>query len=255
MFKFEYPWAQGRQAFNAWQSMIPTMSSDLTMGSALLNNGQGTSNPAAMGVQLFGVFHGPAAELTALLQPVIAEAGPPANSTLQDMTFMEQALYFGNCSSVEECENATPLDFYAKSSYAQAAYSPSAIETLFTAVEQWPGTQRNCMVESFAYGGYVNGVPSRATAFPHRDQLFCSQSVAYFGPTEPPASRQAAVTWLDDLFADMAPQTSGGAFVNYIDAQQPDWARAYYGDNLPRLKRVRRKYDPDGFFAFPQAIP
>ena len=253
-FKFEYPWSRGRQAFAAWQSMIPTLPAGLTMGSALLNNGSGTSNPAAMGVQVFGVFHGPASELEAILKPLTAQAGEPAIRTLKDMTFMEQVLYFGNCDSLDACKAPMQLDFYAKSCFVQRPYDAAAIETLFRAVEQWPGTQRNCMIESFSYGGEVNAVPSAATAFPHRKQLFCSQQVAYFGPSESTASKAAAVTWLNNLHAQMAPSGSGGAFVNYIDADQSDWQRAYYGGNWQRLRQVRRRYDPQGLFAFPQAV-
>jgi FAD/FMN-containing dehydrogenase len=35
----------------------------------------------------------------------------------------------------------------------------------------------------------------------------------------------------------------------------PDWARAYYGDNLPRLQSIAKAYDPNQVFTFPQAIP
>jgi FAD/FMN-containing dehydrogenase len=46
----------------------------------------------------------------------------------------------------------------------------------------------------------------------------------------------------------------GGAYVNYIDASMPNWAQAYYGDNLIRLRQVAQRYDPDRLFTFPQAI-
>lgn len=254
-FKFEYPWTQGRQAFSAWQGMIPSTPDGLTMGSALLNNGVGTSNPGAMGVQVFGVYHGPADELQGILEPLTRLAGPPAASTLKDMSFMEQVLFFGNCESLEQCKTRMHLDFYAKSAYVKQPYGPAAVEQLFAAVEQWPGTQRNCMIESFSYGGAVNSVPSNATAFPHRDQLFCSQQAAYFGPSELAASKAAAVDWLNGLHQTLAPYGSGGAFINYIDADQQGWQQAYYGSNLAKLKKVRRRYDPDGLFRFPQSIP
>ncbi|WP_436848186.1 BBE domain-containing protein [Streptomyces collinus] len=33
-----------------------------------------------------------------------------------------------------------------------------------------------------------------------------------------------------------------------------NWREAYYGSNYPRLVKVKRKYDPTGFFHYPQAI-
>lgn len=42
--------------------------------------------------------------------------------------------------------------------------------------------------------------------------------------------------------------------MNYIDPRLPDWAAAYYGDNLPRLRQIATTYDPDGVFGFAQAV-
>ena len=142
-----------------------------------------------------------------------------------------------------------------KSSYTAVPYSTSAINTLFTAVENWPGTSRNCLIESFSYGGAVNAVPSAATAFPHRDQLFCTQNAVFLSPADSAATRQRAVDWVTGLAAQMAPFTSGGAFINYIDGSQANWQQAYYGANLARLRSIKRTYDPGNVFSFPQAIP
>ncbi|MFJ8961689.1 FAD-binding protein [Lentzea sp. NPDC102401] len=38
------------------------------------------------------------------------------------------------------------------------------------------------------------------------------------------------------------------------DPQMPDWANAYYGSSLTRLREVARKYDPDRVFSFAQGL-
>ena len=43
-----------------------------------------------------------------------------------------------------------------------------------------------------------------------------------------------------------APNT--GAYVNECDYFQPDWQRAFWGPNYPRLARIKRRYDPAGLF-------
>src|SRR5215472_7688451 len=43
-----------------------------------------------------------------------------------------------------------------------------------------------------------------------------------------------------------APET--GAYVNECDYFQPDWQKAFWGANYPRLLQIKRRYDPDGIF-------
>ena len=52
--------------------------------------------------------------------------------------------------------------------------------------------------------------------------------------------------------AAMVPHWGRGAYVNYADASLPDAGSAYFGDNAPRLARVRQKYDPMRVFSQPQ---
>ena len=52
----------------------------------------------------------------------------------------------------------------------------------------------------------------------------------------------------------MAPWSSGGAYVNYLDTYIEDWQQAYYGDNYNKLAQVKRKYDQDGVFTIQQGI-
>jgi len=39
-----------------------------------------------------------------------------------------------------------------------------------------------------------------------------------------------------------------GAYVNECDYFQPDWQKAFWGPNYPRLAEIKRRYDPDGLF-------
>ena len=48
---------------------------------------------------------------------------------------------------------------------------------------------------------------------------------------------------------------SGGAYVNYCDLDLPDYATAYWGANLPRLRQIKTAFDPGNVFKHAQSVP
>lgn len=60
---------------------------------------------------------------------------------------------------------------------------------------------------------------------------------------------------IQDLYGSMRPYFPGFSYVNYTDLDLPNWAEAYYKENLARLSQVKEKYDPENLFRFAQSIP
>jgi FAD/FMN-containing dehydrogenase len=46
--------------------------------------------------------------------------------------------------------------------------------------------------------------------------------------------------------SSLAPES--GAYFNECDTHQPDWQRAFWGDNYDRLLKIKRRIDPDDVF-------
>jgi FAD/FMN-containing dehydrogenase len=95
-----------------------------------------------------------------------------------------------------------------------------------------------------AMGGAYNRVAEDATAFAHRSERFLVEHVAE-GPGD---------AWVDASWATAHVDGSGRVYPNFPDLALEDPAAAYHGGNLARLMAVKRAYDPQRVFDFPQAI-
>ncbi|TCO44555.1 FAD/FMN-containing dehydrogenase [Kribbella antiqua] len=91
-------------------------------------------------------------------------------------------------------------------------------------------------------GGAYNRVPATATAFAHRDTAFLLELVG---------TDRAK---LAQVFSPLEPYGTGRVYTNFPDPTLDDALTAYHGENLGRLREVKRAYDPEGFFTFPQSL-
>jgi FAD/FMN-containing dehydrogenase len=60
------------------------------------------------------------------------------------------------------------------------------------------------------------------------------------------AAQRARVDEAMKALRAVAPDT--GTYLNECDYFQPDWQRAFWGPNYPRLLAIKRRYDPEGIF-------
>ncbi|MCX5192667.1 FAD-binding oxidoreductase [Streptomyces sp. NBC_00249] len=151
-------------------------------------------------------------------------------------------------------------DSYAARSdfWGGAGLPDAAVEVVLDAVRRYPGAVprggRGVVQLDGVCGGAVNRVPATATAFAHRDSAFLAQYLVYWPESAPDSEVARHQGWLDGLWRDLRPWAGGSAYQNYADPKLTGWREAYYGPNLPRLEEVRRAYDPDRLFRFPQAV-
>lgn len=102
-----------------------------------------------------------------------------------------------------------------------------------------------------ALGGAVNRVSPTATAFVHRRSRMLAQYLASWRTGTTGSTAQA---WLTSAHDAMRPHASGAAYQNYSDPALRNWRKAYYGDAATRLTKLKKQYDPQGFFTYPQAL-
>ncbi len=233
VYSVAWPFAALRAVFAAWQAWADPRALDRRL-TPILVLGPG-------GITALGQFVGPQAELERLIAPLLA-AAPPTSVRVVHETYIEAVHRFVGDWAVEP----TLSRFKNTSAYQLAPFPDAALGTLADWLGRAPSP--NTVVQFNLHGGaeadFAGG------AYPWRGARCSLQYQAYW---ENPADGPAAVGWVNGLRRAMLPWTRG-AYVNYIDADIADWPEAYYAGSLPRLLRVKRRYDPDDVFAFPQGL-
>lgn len=107
-------------------------------------------------------------------------------------------------------------------------------------------------LEFIPWGGAIGRPGPTDTAFVHRQPRFLLEhTVQAYGPMD---LKRASHDWASRSKAIVHPYANGHVYQNYPDPDLTDWADAYYGDNLARLRRIKASYDPDNLFDFEQSI-
>ncbi len=66
--------------------------------------------------------------------------------------------------------------------------------------------------------------------------------------------REDSMRWVQNFFAALQPHSSGAVYVNDLENEGDERARAAYGEHYARLAAIKRKYDPANFFRLNQNI-
>jgi len=258
LFTLDWPWAAAEEVLGAWQGWVPTLPHALWSNCQLLASG-----PDLL-VRVGGVYAGTTDALDGLLGPLLASSGgSPSSRFVGPESYLRAMFIEAGCEDLTASQCHLPTQT-ADGSLSRSAYSAkstfivdplpagglaAAADAIASSQQIAPGLGAAFLFDS--YGGAIGNLAPAATAFVHRNALAGVQMTATWGSGTEPAD---AASWLGSAARDLAPYTTG-AYQNYIDPTLADWARAYYGDNLPRLVRVKSSVDPDDFFHFAQSIP
>ena len=225
----------------AWQQWLGDLPSSITCTLHLLKERGGLIK-----VHLAGLSVQSETRLNVELKRLQTLAGPAADFNTRTMTFDRAARIFdGN----EPAHNSVLMK--GKSDYVTEPMSDQGIQTLLDGLLSAPG---EIAVLCDSYGGAINKPASDATAFAHRGNT--KYSIQYFMQWDSPQASDANIAMMRTLYASMRPFVSGGAYVNYCDLDLGDaYAKAYWGDNLARLMRIKAAVDPNNIFKHAQSVP
>jgi FAD/FMN-containing dehydrogenase len=257
-FFLQWPLDQAPAVLAAWQQWIAGAPNELWSTCKLLVDPGSSAN-----ITVSGTWIG-AGSVQSQLSGLLQQAPAPATQSTSSAAYGDSMLGFAGCSGEDAtaciADALTPdkrQPFAATSAILQQPLPAAGIQAIVAAVQA--GASVPGMIEggvSFdSAGGAIAAVAPDATAVPWRTALATVQYTATWAYADASADPSPYDAFVQGERAALAPWLGSGAYANYADPSLANFAQDYWGANLPRLQQVRKTYDPNGVFDYPQAVP
>ncbi|KAH7165424.1 hypothetical protein EDB81DRAFT_639478 [Dactylonectria macrodidyma] len=232
---------------------------EIAMGAPKELNMQMYMAPAGQTIQ--GVFYGDRIGLDAALRPLLDDIGAQI-SKASTMGWIEGLEYFADDQALDQTFPYDHSTFY-KTSLMTHSLTRSQIKSLMSALFSNidnASDRHSWYVLIDLHGGansVVAGPAADSTAYAHRDKLLLYQfsDRGVDGVPYPEQGFALLEGFRESVTASME-DGRWGMYANYLDTQLDSETaqRLYWGENLPRLRRIKAALDPGDVFWFPQGV-
>lgn len=238
-FQFRYPDAdQTKQAkfIGAWQKWLKDLDQRISAQASVYHSPE--DNFAISGR---GLFYGAEADAQRLLEPLISLGG--CRLTLEALPFHEAISKIGEIYPDSE-RFKSPSRFVVKPLKAQEIYEAVGL------IRDVPLGSVYSSINLYSLGGKVSEICPDETAFFYRDAGYIILIQSVWEESQYALDNKR---WVNRRFKYLKSITQG-SYVNFPYGSLLDYLEAYYGGNANRLRAVKKTYDPENVFRFPQSI-
>lgn len=192
-------------------------------------------------IHCVGLFYGKEEEASAIIAPLTGLGG--CNVELEYITFLQ---------AITQIEGAYPCSEKFKSTGRFVVRPLDASEVFKTVglIRDIPDGSVLNGLTLYALGGKVAETSRHDTAFFYRDAQYI---IGLQSVWEEEEFAQRNIEWVRRKFHYLRSVTEG-SYVNFPYGGLVDPIEAYFGENAPRLRAAKAKYDPLHVFQFPQSI-
>lgn len=251
----KWPYERVVDVVAAWQHLAPFAAREVNIELSLYASDFPDDEPM---VALFGVVVGPPADAHTMLAAFADRAGRPSSTACTTLSTVNAARHCDYPGDAAEHvlpilpAGERPALRQARSEFFAGPMPRAVLAELTEHLRQdrLYGVYRD--LELIPWGAALSASQDGAVA--HRNARFLLKHTVQTGSRASNDVRAAATNWVDRSWSLTHAVGSGGSYVNYPDLALKDWARMYYGANLPRLLDVKKAYDPTAVFQFSQGL-
>lgn len=196
-------------------------------------------------IKVLGVFWGSPEEARKELMPLL-RLGHPKEQIIKLVDWDVAIKSFEEATAVFLTDKP---EYKSTGAFAKQKLPPEAIAIITEALQKTSSPLFNVLL--FSMGGKTQQIAPTATAYFYRDApFFLSYSIQWLQQSEDEKQTHE----VDALRERLLPYTMGD-YIGNPDRNLKDYLTTYYGENVPRLRCIKRKYDPDNIFQYEQSIP
>lgn len=252
---YSYHW-QGADAaaavFAAFDKLCETAPPEFNADTAAQATPIGPGGPReAIEVFSRGQFLGSIEELRELVRP-LELAAPTTSVELTTFDYWDMQQMFA--SAEQPRHSWGDISRYAQGALPDHVYGQLA-ELIAACPTRTADSNGSFWSLGWVGGSVVNSVGPRETAYVHRNVSTLLRATPDWAEDAPASVSDGLQAWARQMIALIKPHTPNESYQNFPNRGIKDWKRQYYGENYPRLRDVKTKYDPDNVFRNAQSIP
>ena len=237
-------------AFQAWQEWAPKAPREITPILRVSGGGQ-------VRLHCFGIStRTDEAWVRQQVEPLARQTGGSLGPIVTQPT-VDLLKHFGGShnrltGTLNDREFFDPTYFKGKSDVIASQLDTASVTALLAAVADAGLTDVICD----AYGGAVADLADDATAFVHRSKTLFNMQYIVDWTSSSEAEQRRRLDSINRVYAALSHARTGAAYFNYcdLDIGPKNFASAYWGSNVPRLRHVKAIYDPTNLFHHPQSV-
>src|SRR5262245_27880891 len=254
-FHLLWQWTAGAAVVDAWQEWAPDAPNRIA--ASLLVKAPSESDLPPI-VTVFGAVLDQESAARAALDEFVGGVGAaPTKANYAPGAYREIKRYLAEydiCSGARRPVERESGHSYSKSEFFRRELPTDVIAELLARLADGRRQRETRVLDFTPWAGAYNQVPAEATAFAHRAERFLLKQEVIVDAGASVEERRRARGWLSRSWALVHAAGSGGGYPNFPDPELDDWARAYHGTNLDRLRRVKATYVPENVFRFHQSV-
>jgi FAD/FMN-containing dehydrogenase len=259
-----WPFDAAKALIEHWQEWVLASPTDLSSTLVAMNPDAASETPQLF---IFGTWYQSVEDLDRHLDTLVGTVGlAPAHRMAAEKSVFDATMEFYGCAelSTDQChrvgsspEAQMPRENFYRTRCRMfgGAVPTSNVDRLLETFTGQPRGGQLRMLYFEALGGAANVRARTDTAYVHRTtEMLAGFTGSLTNPEYTAEDAKACDEWLAAGFRAVDHDSLGESYQNYMDPALPDWREAYYAENYDRLVQVKRKYDPNRFFHFPQCI-